>query len=59
MARLLLLYQEERGRSIRLGNVDAEQFDAVLNTLVNGAMDDLTSAVDLLDRWGLMPESYR
>jgi hypothetical protein len=31
----------------------------VLNTLVNGAMDDLTSAADLLDRWGLIPELYQ
>ena len=30
-----------------------------MNTLSNGAMDDLTSAADLLDRWGLIPESYQ
>ncbi len=35
------------------------QIDVVVNTLVNGAMDDLAAAADLLDRWGLIPESYR
>ena len=33
--------------------------DSVLSTLATGAMDDLTSAADLLDRWGLIPESYQ
>ena len=27
--------------------------------MVTGAMDDLTVAADLLDRWGLVSESYR
>ena len=31
----------------------------MLDELVTGAMDDLTVAVDLLDRWGLVSESYR
>ncbi len=31
----------------------------VIDTLVSGAMDDLTAAADLLDRWGLIPESYQ
>ena len=30
----------------------------MLDTLVKGALDDLTSAADLLDRWGLIPELY-
>ena len=59
MARLLQVYQDERLRTMRLDAAEAEQIDLVLNTLVNGAMDDLTSAADLLDQWGMIPESYR
>ena len=59
IARLLHVYEDERRRTERLETVEAEQLDLVLNTLVNGAMDDLTAAADLLDRWGLIPESYQ
>ena len=59
MARLLKVFEDERRRTMRLDAVEAEQISAVLNTLVDGAMDDLTSAADLLDRWGLIPESYQ
>ena len=55
MAKLLDLYQTESGRGTNApggaGNV--------MDTLVNGAMEDLTVAADLLDRWGLIPESYQ
>ncbi|MDP6453696.1 MAG: hypothetical protein QF898_10340 [SAR202 cluster bacterium] len=56
MARLLRVYEDERQRSGGLDPAEIEQIDTVLNTLVSGAMDDLTSAADLLDRWGLLPE---
>ena len=59
MARLLRVYEDERRRTQQLQSVEAEQIDLVLNTLVNGAMEDLTAAADLLDRWGLIPESYQ
>ncbi len=59
MARLLDVYDNERRRSASLDADEADQISAVLNSLVNGAMDDLTSAADLLDRWGLIPESYQ
>ena len=59
MARLLHEFQNERLRTAPLEAAEAEKIDDVLNTLVNGAMDDLTSAADLLDRWGLIPESYQ
>ena len=59
MAKLLHEFENERLRSAPLVADEAEKIDAVLNTLVNGAMDDLTSAADLLDRWGLIPESYQ
>ena len=59
IARLLQVYEAERLRATRLEAHEAEQIEVVLNTLTNGAMDDLTSAADLLDRWGLIPESYQ
>lgn len=58
MARLLQAYEDERRRAMQLDAADAE-IEVVLSTLVNGAMEDLTSATDLLDRWGLIPESYQ
>ena len=59
MARLLDVYGHEQRRATRLDKVEEGQIDAVLNTLANGAIDDLTSAADLLDHWGLIPESYQ
>ena len=56
MARLLHEFENERARSASLGAADAKGIEQVLHTLVNGAMEDLTSAADLLDRWGLIPE---
>ncbi len=59
MARLLHVYEDERRRAAPLESGEAERIDLVVNTLVDGAMEDLTSAADLLDRWGLIPESYQ
>ena len=59
MARLLHVFEDEQRRAKGPDGVDTERIDAVLGTLVNGAMEDLTSAADLLDRWGLIPESYQ
>jgi hypothetical protein len=59
MARLLAVYEDERRTSAQLDAGEAKRIEGVLNTLVSGAMDDLTSAADLLDRWGLIPESYQ
>ncbi len=59
MARLLRVYEDERRMNMRLDDAEAEQISAVLNTLTEGAMDDLTLAADLLDQWGLIPESYQ
>ena len=59
MARLLEVYEDERRRSAQLDSSEADQISAVLNTLVNGALEDLTAAADLLDRWGLIPEFYQ
>ena len=59
MARLLKVFEDEQRRTTLLEPTYSDQMEAVLNTLVNGAMDDLTAAADLLDRWGLIPESYQ
>ena len=53
------MYETERLRAMQLEAHEAEQIETVLNTLANGAMDDLTSAADLLERWGLIPEAYQ
>jgi hypothetical protein len=59
MARLIHEFENERLRAASLKADELEKIDAVLDTLVEGAMEDLTSAADLLDRWGLIPESYQ
>lgn len=59
MARLLRVYEEEHLRTTRLDTDQEQRIGAVLDILVNGAMEDLTSAADLLERWGLIPEKYQ
>ncbi len=59
MAKLLHEFEDERLRAAPLEASESDKIDAALTKLVHGAMDDLTSAADLLDRWGLIPESYQ
>ena len=59
MAKLLHEFEIERLRTAPLEGAEAEKIDSALSSLVHSAMDDLTSAADLLDRWGLIPESYQ
>jgi hypothetical protein len=59
MARLLRVYEDENRRGLVLDDDRYKKLDIVLNTLVDNAMNDLTSAADLLDSWGLIPESYQ
>jgi len=59
IARLLSVYEEEQLRTTNLDADQEQRIGVVLNTLVNGAMEDLTSAADLLERWGLIPETYQ
>ena len=59
IARLIDAFVQEQYRMAPPKPMESEALDEVFNTLVNGAMDDLTSAADLLDRWGLIPESYQ
>ncbi len=59
VARLLRAYEDECRRATGLDADQGKQIDAVLSTLVDNAMQDLTAAADLLDRWGLIPESYQ
>ena len=59
MARLLDVYQDEQRRSAQQDPEERDRIDEVIDTLVKGAMEDLTGAADLLDRWGLIPESHQ
>jgi len=59
MARLLRVYEDECRRSVGLDAVQGKEIEVIISTLVNAAREDLTSAADLLDRWGLIPESYQ
>ena len=55
LAKLLDVYQRESG-----GDANASgSAGKVMDTLVTDAMEDLTVAADLLDGWGLIPESYQ
>ena len=59
VAKLLRAYQDEclvvRGQD----KDQMEKIEANLSLLVDSAMEDLTLAADLLDHWGLIPESYQ
>lgn len=59
IAKLLRAYQDEclvvRGQD----KDQMEKIEANLSLLVDSAMEDLTLAADLLDHWGLIPESYQ
>jgi tetratricopeptide (TPR) repeat protein len=57
IARLLHAFQDENLRSENVSRTEAELLDAIIDTLATRALDDLTSAADLLERWGLIPES--
>ncbi len=59
MAKLLHEFEDERLRTEPLPPAQAEQLRSAMSTLVDGAMEDLTSAADLLDQWGLIPEPYQ
>jgi len=59
MARLLRVYEEESFRNNEYDAKKREQLDVVVSTLVSGAMEDLTLAADLLEKWGLIPEAYQ
>ncbi len=59
MARLLRTYQDEQRKDTQLAAAQKKQIEDVLHTLVEGAIEDLTLAADLLDKWGLIPESYQ
>ena len=59
MARLLNVYEIEGRKEAGWDVAETGRIEAVRSTIVNGAMADLTSAADLLDRWGLIPESYQ
>ncbi len=55
------MFQDERRSGTAPDALDAAQVEVVVETLVYGAMEDLTAAADLLDRWGLVldADQYR
>ena len=59
VARLLQVYEDEQRRADGAAFDEADLVDMMVHTLATGAVEDLTSAADLLDRWGLIPESYQ
>lgn len=59
MARLLTTYEDEQRRMTQLDSEQERLIQSVHGTLTNAAIEDLTSAADLLDKWGLIPESYQ
>ena len=59
MARLLHVFEDQQGKTASPDPIEKQQIDVVRSALITGAMEDLTSAADLLDRWGLIPESYQ
>ena len=61
LARLLRVFQDERRSGTAPDALDAAQVEVVVETLVYGAMEDLTAAADLLDSWGLVldADQYR
>jgi hypothetical protein len=59
IARLLRVYEDEIRRGSSPETVKAERIDPIISLLMDQAMEDLASAADLLDHWGLIPESYQ
>jgi hypothetical protein len=59
VARLLRVYEDEARRSPSRGGPGLDRIAQALSMLTTRAMEDLTSAADLLDRWGLIPEAYQ
>ena len=59
LAKLLQVYEDELLRGGESDAVETARLDKIIGILCEGAMEDLTAAADLLDRWGLIPESYQ
>ena len=61
MARLLHVFEYEMLRARQLKAEESDRIREALSTLADHSMEDLTTAADLLDRWGLVPEilNYR
>ena len=57
IAKLLRVHGDEQPAEAPLSSAQTERLEQALGSLVERAMDDLSSAADLLERWGLIPES--
>ena len=58
IARLLEVYADERRRAGKIDPAFESQVDAVLTAIVDVAMEDLSTATDFIDQWGVVPGSY-
>jgi hypothetical protein len=57
LARLMWEFENERLRGDGLNTAETHKVEAIMVNLIGAATEDLMAAVDLLDRWGLIPES--
>ena len=57
MAKLINMYEYEMLRSRKFTEEDMDRMQDALHTLTERSMDDLTVAEDLLDQWGITPET--
>ena len=55
MAKLIHQFENELLRTGQAKVAEIANIDELLHALVTGALEDLTTAADLLDRWGLIP----
>lgn len=56
-AKLIQAFEYERLRAGQMKAEESDQIRDVLNTLTARSIDDLTAAADLLDKWGMIPET--
>ena len=57
LARLMWEFENERLRGDGLNTAETHKVEAIIVNLIGAATEDLIAAVDLPDRWGLIPES--
>ena len=57
MAKLVNMYEYEMLRAGKFTKEEMDRIQQVMRILTDRSMDDLTVAADLLDKWGLTPET--
>ncbi len=59
ISRLLIAFEEESYSASNLDTKQVGKLKEISQVLIDISMADLTSAADLLERWGLIPETYQ